>query len=91
MAYNFDYNYDPIGNRLTYTVTGGTQTSYTCNNLNQYTVTANPAETFTYDADGNLTNDGTFSYTWDAENRLITVENWRTVGTYVRNTLYDKE
>ena len=28
-------------------------------------------ELFAYDADGNLTNDGRWSYTWDAENRLI--------------------
>jgi len=28
-------------------------------------------EQFSYDADGNLTNDGRWSYTWDAENRLI--------------------
>jgi YD repeat-containing protein len=28
-------------------------------------------ETFSYDADGNLTNDGRWAYTWDAENRLI--------------------
>ncbi|OQB93714.1 MAG: tRNA(Glu)-specific nuclease WapA precursor [Verrucomicrobia bacterium ADurb.Bin118] len=27
-------------------------------------------ETFIYDADGNLTNDGRWSYTWDAENRI---------------------
>lgn len=27
-------------------------------------------ESFTYDADGNLTSDGRWSYTWDAENRL---------------------
>ena len=27
-----------------------------------------------YDADGNLTNDGTRAYAWDAENRLVTVE-----------------
>lgn len=27
-------------------------------------------ETFAYDADGNLTNDGRWSYNWDAENRL---------------------
>jgi len=31
-------------------------------------------ETFAYDADGNLTNDGRWSYVWDAENRLIRVE-----------------
>ncbi len=27
-----------------------------------------------YDADGNLTNDGTRAYAWDAENRLVSVE-----------------
>lgn len=29
-----------------------------------------PAETLTYDADGNLTQDGRWTYSWDAENRL---------------------
>lgn len=28
------------------------------------------AETFAYDADGNLTNDGRWAYSWDAENRV---------------------
>jgi RHS repeat-associated protein len=32
------------------------------------------AQTFTYDADGNLTNDGVWTYAWDAENRLIAME-----------------
>jgi len=32
-------------------------------------VAAQP-ETFMYDADGNLTNDGRWAYTWDGENRL---------------------
>jgi RHS repeat-associated protein len=32
-------------------------------------------ETFAYDADGNLTNDGRWQYTWDAENRLIAMTN----------------
>lgn len=39
------------------------------NNLNQLTNLSGQA--FTYDADGNLTSDGTRDYTWDAENRLI--------------------
>ncbi len=30
-------------------------------------------ESYTYDADGNLTLDGHYAYTWDAENRLVTV------------------
>ncbi len=32
------------------------------------------AENFVYDARGNLVEDGWFSYTWDAENRLVGVE-----------------
>lgn len=32
------------------------------------------AETFAYDADGNLTNDGRWMLTWDGENRLIKIE-----------------
>ncbi len=35
-------------------------------------------ETFTYDADGNTTSDGRFTYTWDAENRLLTTESLTT-------------
>ena len=31
-------------------------------------------ESFTYDLDGNLTQDGQWAYTWDAENRLIQME-----------------
>jgi hypothetical protein len=31
-------------------------------------------EGFTYDADGNLTRDGRFTYAWDGENQLIKVE-----------------
>jgi RHS repeat-associated protein len=32
---------------------------------------AKTPENFTYDADGNLSSDGRWNYTWDAENRLI--------------------
>jgi RHS repeat-associated protein len=31
-------------------------------------------QVFSYDADGNLTSDGMWNYTWDAENRLIRME-----------------
>jgi len=31
-------------------------------------------ETLTYDADGNLLSDGRWTYTWDAENRVVKVE-----------------
>jgi RHS repeat-associated protein len=31
-------------------------------------------ETYSYDADGNLTNDGRWTFTWDGENRLVTMQ-----------------
>jgi RHS repeat-associated protein len=34
---------------------------------------AQSPEQFSYDPDGNLTNDGRWAYTWDAENRLVTM------------------
>jgi RHS repeat-associated protein len=47
--------------------------AYSINGLNQYT-TAGPAS-FTYDANGNLTSDGTTSYVYDVENRLVSASN----------------
>jgi RHS repeat-associated protein len=49
-------------------------------------------ESFTYDVDGNLLSDGRFAYTWDAENRLITVSNIASIaanGKYLLNFVYD--
>jgi len=34
---------------------------------------AKTPETFVHDADGNLTQDGRWTYTWDGENRLVTI------------------
>lgn len=57
------YDYDPIGNRKSYTEGAGSPLYYCANELNQYTATDNtgpnlgcpsPVETFSYDADGNL-------------------------------------
>lgn len=56
-----------------YSVTRG----YAVNGLNQY-VTAGPA-TFAYDANGNLTGDGSTNFTYDVENRLISASGARTV------------
>jgi RHS repeat-associated protein len=51
----------------------------------QTTVTGNlfvakSPEVFAYDGDGNLTNDGRWAYTWDAENRLVRMTNNTAVG-----------
>ncbi len=81
------YNYDPIGNRNDATEwdkAGAVQSNltYTSNQLNQYELIINdigqPADSLTYDTDGNLTSisDGTSTtqYIFNAENRLISVE-----------------
>ncbi len=49
--------------------TAATKVSYSANNLNQYTAVG--SVTPTYDGNGDLTYDGTFTYGYDAENRLI--------------------
>jgi len=65
-AWNPTYTFDKIGNRI-WSV-GVSPNAYTTNELNQYTAvdSTNP----TYDADGNLTSDGNWTYTWNGENRL---------------------
>ena len=78
MKGDFDYGYDPIGNRTESNVDGASPAmTYTTNAVNQYTATSDP-ESFTYDEDGNLDTDGLFKYAWDAENRLTAVQTKRT-------------
>ena len=58
------YGYDRYGNLLTMGVT-----KCTAQSLNVTVNTNNQIAGFTYDAAGNLLNDGSKAYTWDAENR----------------------
>jgi RHS repeat-associated protein len=51
-------------------IDGGSNTK---SNNYQFLVSGGSSSTLTYDANGNLTNDGTNSYAWDAENRLIQI------------------
>jgi RHS repeat-associated protein len=49
-------------------------------------------ESFSYDLDGNLTQDGRFNYTWDAENRLTAMTNTASIaaaGKYALTFAYD--
>ena len=48
-------------------------------------VNAGASQTFTYDANGNMTSDGVRNYAWDAENRLIKI----TEGTKTTEIEYD--
>jgi RHS repeat-associated protein len=54
---------------------------------NTYEVSqAATSKSFTYDANGNMTSDGTRTYEWDAENRLVTVkEGANTIASYAYN------
>ena len=53
---------------------------------------AQAPENFTYDLDGNLINDGRWTYTWDAENRLINLTNNTGVGPlYNLAFIYDSK
>lgn len=76
VTYGFGYN--PASQMTTrstsndafvYTGDVNVSRSYAVNGLNQYT-SAGPA-TFSYDANGNLTGDGSSSYLYDIENRLV--------------------
>src|SRR6266850_858636 len=51
----------------------GTNADIVTTNTGSIFVPKNP-ETFTYDLDGNLTSDGHWTNSWDAENRLIQME-----------------
>jgi RHS repeat-associated protein len=51
------------------TTSDGAARNYSVNGLNQYTSVA--GTTHTYDLNGNLTSDGTTSFVYDAENRLV--------------------
>jgi len=61
------YNYDPASNRTS--VMNGSTTTYIPNNLNQYTSVGGVS--YDYDDNGSLTSDGTLTYVYDYENRLI--------------------
>ena len=76
---NYAYDYDNIGNRETAT-DSEIITTYTANELNQYTAVDDFTPTF--DADGNQTlvktSTGTWEVTYDAENRPVSFTNAET-------------
>ena len=74
-AYNYVYSFDPIGNRLTANL-AGTSYNYTTNMLNQYTVVNSNQPT--YDDDGNMLTNGSWTYTWNGENRMVQAVNGNT-------------
>jgi hypothetical protein len=78
-TYNYAFSFDNIGNRLGSTTaeTGSTvSTSYTSNNLNQYTMVGSAQPS--YDFDGNVVElilgGAQWTLGWNAENQLIKME-----------------
>jgi RHS repeat-associated protein len=78
----FSYDYDRFGNRWHQNVTAGTgpmsSLGFDANNH----ITSGSG--VSYDAAGNVTNDGVHSYTYDAENRIVAVDSGATA-SYVYN------
>jgi len=81
------YGFDSIGNR-TSSYENPTSKTYSANSLNQYTginVVGSSSISPQYDDDGNMTGYGSWTYTWDAENRLVKAVN----GTTRLEFIYD--
>ena len=102
----FSYGYDRYGNRWNQTVTAGSgpQPNYTFTGAQNNNVPNNRMDSFSYDAAGNLLNDGTNNYTYDAENRIKSVNGAttytydaedrrvaKTSGSSTTDILYDRE
>ena len=80
------YAMDALGNRTTVT-TNGVATQYTANNMNAYTaITGGQNMTPQYDDNGNMTCDGTHTYQYNYNNRLVSVDNGQTA-TYTYDAL----
>ena len=86
----FDYAYNAAGqvtskdltnNAYLWTPGANVTTSYTTNNLNQYTNIGGQA--ISYDTKGNLTSDGTLTFIYDSENKLKEAKDGAvTIGAY---------
>ncbi len=83
----YRYTYDSVGNRLT-------QQSYLSNDTyiydNANRLTTVNGITHTWDANGNLLNDGTNTYTYDAANRLTSLTGTSGTSTFSYNGLGDR-
>jgi RHS repeat-associated protein len=78
----FTYTYDPAGNRKTQTTLAGT-TVYTYDAANRLTQV--DGQSYTWDNNGNLLNDGSRTFTYDTENRLTSVVSGGITSTFKYN------
>lgn len=78
----FAYTYDPAGNRKTQTTLAGTNV-YTYDAANRLTQV--DGQTYTWDNNGNLLNDGSRTFTYDSADRLTAVTQGATTTQFTYN------
>lgn len=78
----FTYTYDPAGNRKSQTTLAGTNV-YTYDGANRLTQV--DGQTYSWDNNGNLLNDGLRTLTYDSVNRLISVTQGSTTTQFTYN------
>jgi RHS repeat-associated protein len=85
-----DHNYDDDGNRTSVVTTAYQQTpqttSYTTNNLNEYTAVGGTTQVS--DANGNLTDNGTHLFLYDYKNHIVQVK-LKSSGAVIASYRYD--
>ena len=84
----YDYTYDAVGNRLTQSTESGLVVTYTYDIANRLMDVGGTS--YTWDANGNLLNDGVSTYAYDAANRLSSFTQGANTHTYAYNGLGDR-
>ena len=70
----YGYSYDAVGNRLSRAAGAGTDTyaySSTSNRIASITPASGPVRSFSFDANGSTTADGTNTYGYDTRGRMV--------------------
>jgi RHS repeat-associated protein len=84
----YDYTYDAAGNRLSERRESGVVITYTYDIANR--LIASTGVTYTWDANGNLLNDGASTYAYDSANRLVAVSGQGSAYSFAYNGLGDR-
>ncbi|MFZ0634436.1 MAG: RHS repeat-associated core domain-containing protein [Candidatus Acidiferrales bacterium] len=87
-AQSYSYVYDRFGNRWQQNVTGGTGLQSTLSFMGVGLLgPTNKADTYSYDAAGNLLNDSVNSYLYDDENRIVQVSGSSGLTIYIYDAM----
>ncbi len=86
----FHYTYDPVGNRLTQTssLNQGNPDVYVYDSANR--LTSVNGQSYTWDNNGSLLDDGVYSYVYDRANRLVEMREEGISATYAYNGLGER-